>query len=416
MEATQAPAVTRELDRHNGNVFIRSYLLLLFTAPVIYVGIVQAALCDKLGASATVANLPGSAYLAGAFAPIVICWLVPHRHERLAAAVAYGVTATVVSLVALCLFLHLPREIIIGAVVFQGLVQGFSSATAFVYTYQCLGRGTTEAGRARALKIGLTGGPAAAVAGSLGAQFVLNHGIRGIEYPYDFGLLYGAAVPCLAAVVWTVRSYSLPPVEEEPRRPFWPYLRQTARSYFGNRSYVILWMAHVLWYSSLSTMTNLSLYIRIAVRREPKELSGLIMALRFGAKAVAGFLLGKTSERWGPRVPAAATISFLGVSMVWAWLTPGYPYLAAFGLMGAGELGGAYLPNYQVAISSPTSGARNLSLLGLGTLCASLAQTVHGRLADLYGFPASFLFGFILAAAGLALMLQLPARPEKPDF
>ena len=71
------------LDRRNGNLFSYSYLLIFLAAPVLYVGVVQAALCDRLEASATVANLPAaSAYFLGNFAPIIFAWLLPHRLER----------------------------------------------------------------------------------------------------------------------------------------------------------------------------------------------------------------------------------------------------------------------------------------------------------------------------------------------
>jgi hypothetical protein len=55
--------ITPEMDRINGLIFFVSYVLVYLAAPVIYVDVVQAALCDKLGASTAVANLPASAFL-----------------------------------------------------------------------------------------------------------------------------------------------------------------------------------------------------------------------------------------------------------------------------------------------------------------------------------------------------------------
>ena len=57
--------VSPEDDRHNGWVFTLCYVLIYISAPVLYVGVVQAALCDKLGAGATLANLPASTYMFG---------------------------------------------------------------------------------------------------------------------------------------------------------------------------------------------------------------------------------------------------------------------------------------------------------------------------------------------------------------
>ena len=67
---------TPEMDRTSGNIFV-SYLLTFLAVPVTYIDIVQAALCHRLGASATTANLPAAAYFLGAFAPIFLAWIVP---------------------------------------------------------------------------------------------------------------------------------------------------------------------------------------------------------------------------------------------------------------------------------------------------------------------------------------------------
>ena len=63
--------ITEEMTRRNGAIFLLSFLLIYFAAPAIYIGIVQAALVDKLGASATMANLPLSMYKFGSFAPLM---------------------------------------------------------------------------------------------------------------------------------------------------------------------------------------------------------------------------------------------------------------------------------------------------------------------------------------------------------
>ena len=68
------------------------------------------------------------------------------------------------------------------------------------------------------------------------------------------------------------------------------------------------------------------------------------MALRFGFKSVGGYLLGNIAMRKGIRAPLVTTVLLLAAAMVWGWSVPGYAYLMAFGLMGAGELGGAYFP------------------------------------------------------------------------
>src|SRR5207237_7815216 len=46
-------------------------------APVLYVGITQASLCDRLGADARTSNLPGTLFFAMTAMPALIAWLSP---------------------------------------------------------------------------------------------------------------------------------------------------------------------------------------------------------------------------------------------------------------------------------------------------------------------------------------------------
>lgn len=132
------------------------------------------------------------------------------------------------------------------------------------------------------------------------------------------------------------------------------------------------------------------------------------MALRFGFKSVAGFALGVISLRRGIRAPLVTTIALLVAAPLWSWVAPGYLYLFAFGLMGAGELGGGYFPNYMVAVSPAAQGARNLALLNLATPVASASPVLYGVLTDAFGFSASFVLAGVTALAALWFVLKLP--------
>ena len=200
---------TPAMDRHNGRLFILSNSLIYLAAPVIYVGVVQAALCDKLGASTTVANLPATAFFLGAFAPLLLSWIVPHRLVRATVVVANLVSAILLALVGIVLFLTSSKAIVLVAVIGQGLCQGFCSFTSQVFKFQCLRRGTTVDARARTLKWTFTVGPISAVAGSLGTQLVLGGSLSWLPYPYDFGLLYLLAVPCMTGVAFLSSRYQL---------------------------------------------------------------------------------------------------------------------------------------------------------------------------------------------------------------
>jgi MFS family permease len=164
----------------------------------------------------------------------------------------------------------------------------------------------------------------------------------------------------------------------------------------------------------MEAISNLSLYTREAVGRDPKELPGIVMALRFGFKCVAGYILGWLAQAFGVRAPMIAVLLSLLLAMAWIWVVPGYPFLFAFALLGAAELGGIYFPGYVLAVSPPETSARNLSLLTLASGVASLAPALHGALTDHFGFKASFGFGGLVAAAALLLTLALPPRaPNK---
>jgi MFS family permease len=280
------------------------------------------------------------------------------------------------------------------------------NSTVVVYLFKCLSRATTEVGRARALKFAFGFGPVTAVAGSLLAQAILAEKISWLTHPYNFGALYLLGFPCLAACSFLAGRFVLVPPAEEPPQPFGSFLRGGLRDYWADRRLRFAWVAYLLWYSALGGMTNLSLYTREAVGRSPLEMAGLILALRFGLKSVAGFGLGTVAERYGARTAVLLVLVFLGLGHFWPFVSSGYFYLFAFGLMGAGELGGVYFSNYIIAVSPPQYTTRNVAILSLVGPVSSFAPALHGLLADHYGFRASFVFGILVVVAALALLAR----------
>ena len=398
------------MDRHNGLLFIFSNSLIYVAAPVVYIGVVQAALCDKLGASATVANLPATAFFLGAFAPLFLSWIVPHRLARATVVTANLVSAVLLSLVCVVLFISSNPSIILTAVIGQGLCQGFCAYSSQVFTFQCLRRGTTVDARARALKWTFTFGPIAAVAGSLGTQYILAGHLSWLTYPFDFGVLYLLSAPCMAGVALLSSRYQLLPVEQEERPSIARYLRESLTFLLHQRTLMLIWIAYLLWQLTANSISNLSLYGKEVLGQDPKEFSGIVLGLRFGFKSLGGFVLGIIAIRWGIRAPLLATAVLLASSVLWGWMAPGNLYFLTFGILGAGELGGAYFPNYVVGISSAANAARNLSLLTLVSPVSGFGPVAHGALADLYGFSASFIFGIGTALVSLILLLRLPRR------
>jgi MFS family permease len=292
----------------------------------------------------------------------------------------------------------------------QGLLQGLSASTSHVFMIQCLGRGTTSEGRARALKQTFTLTPIMAVAGSLAAQYILSPGLPGLPYPYDFALLYGIGAPCMAAVAVFASRFRAEPMPDEPRRPFVRAQVESIRAYFADPALARVWMAYLLFYTTLGMTSNLALYTREAVGRDPAELSGLVMAIRFGCKAVFGLGIGWLAVRHGLRAAVLGCIALTIASGAWAWVAPGYSYVFAFGLLGGGELGGIYIPNLVAALSALAVGPRNLAIITLATPASSYAPVAHGWLTDLFGFPASFAFAIATALGALVLVRSVRRR------
>ncbi len=408
---TAVDGVTERMNHRNSLIYALCYALIYLAAPVIYVGVIHVALCDQLGASATVANLPASVYFFGFFAPVLVSWMIPKCLEKSVLIVACIVTSSSLAVVFITLFFPFPASVQLAVVIGQGLVLGFSDSVAVLYLFHCLNRGTTVQGRARAFTLAYSLGPLFAVAGSLGAQYVLAGNVSALPYPRDFASLYLIGTLCIGAMTLLVSRLELPVAEEEERQPLARFIREAVRSFVQIRTFALLWLAYLLWFLAMNGMPNLSLYTREAVGRAPKELSGYIMALRFGFKALGGWILGSLFARQGVRAPLLLTVVLVGGSMVWAWTVPGYFYLLAFGFMGMAELAGAYFPNYMMSSSTPATGARNLAMLQLVIPASSIAPVLHGRLTDVFSFEASFAFGIASAIGALWLVLKLPSNP-----
>jgi len=401
--------ITPAIERANIRLFIGIELLLYLAAPVLYVGVVQAAFCERLGAGATVANLPFATFLLGGIVPLFCAWLVPSRLEQRLTTWSFALTAVSLLVVVLVVLLPVPSGWRIAAVIGQGGLIGVLSTVTNLYLFKCLARGTTESGRARAMKYGFGLGPVAAVTGSLLAQAVLNGRGPGLAFPASFGVLYVAAFPCALGCAWLSSRFRLREAAPSASEPLSRYLADCAGALRRDRLLRVAAIGFLFWYVALGTMTNLSLFVREAVGREPLELAGVLLALRFGCKALAGFGLGALALRRGARCAAAATVVLVGLGTAWPLAAAGHAYLLAFGLMGAGELGGAYFPHYVIALSPPSQATRNLALLSLvGPLSGTLLP-LHGWLAENFGFQASFAFG--AAMAGAAWLLLSRAKP-----
>lgn len=409
MPIVEAIRVPNEL--RNGLAFTGVTVLTYFAAPVLYVGVVQAALCAALGANATVSNLPSTLFILGGVAPLLVSSQIPLRAERTAAARAMLASAALCGATCAALLAPSPHAWKIAAVIVASILTGVLGLIQQTYVLQCLKRGTSLAGRARTLKMAYTVGPLAAVAGSLLAQFLLRR-----EAPAQsltgFAALYGIAVPCLLLSAALISRMELAAVNEEEKPPFGTYLRQTVRAVLRYRPLLLICSIATVHNLGMSVMPNLALFAPERTGYAAEHLVGLMMAIRFGAKSAAGAGFGWLAQHWGTPAALLALDGFLLLALLAGSFAGGYWYLTAFAFMGGAELAGVYDPNYCLSISRAETGARNVSVLMIISSLASIGGAVNGLLSDLVGFRASFLFAGACAVVSLALILRLPPEDQ----
>lgn len=408
--------MTPEMERCNQQVFCWSYVLMYLASPVLYVGVVQAALLSRLGTSAAVANMPMSGYAMAYMVPLFASSVIPYRFERATIVAADSITAVGFAGTGLALLLPCSTSVRIAVIIGQSLMTGAFNSIATVYRYQCLGRGTTEKGRARILKLTFTVGPIAAVLGGLLTQFILNQGISWISFPGDFGVLNIMAACCLLGTALLSRNYRIVELAEKTRPPFYRYIASGVKAFARNRVLFFLALGFFLWNSAFNAISTLSLKPRSLTSHMPQDLSGIIMASRFTGKSISGFAMGSIALHSGIRAPLIAVFLLVLGGITLAWKLSGYLFLIAFACMGAGELGGVYFPNYMISVSPKEQGARNLAILQLTTGLAGIAPAMFGAVMDRLGYTGSCLLGIGIGLTGLQCVLKLPAKtPERSE-
>ena len=446
-------------------------------APVIYVGITQASLCDRLGADARTSNLPGTLFFAMTAMPALIAWLSPRVDAlRRNLACCYLVSCTMLGVIAAVLVLDLPPSVKLAVVILQGGVAGATMPTAIALLWEIIGRGSDESRRGLALSLAFGAGPVLAVVGSflqvmlLGGNF-FGWQFPGVAFPYNFAILFGVNCPVMAVAAWLTRGFHVPPVESEPRRdpiravaPLLiglpallasvaldhaatvmecPWMRfagwasaATAavaivfhfRGILSQRVLLLSTIATVLVYAGNMIPSNMNLFSAEALGDAPEKYAGMQNLLRFGCKVIAGAALGRLLMRTNPLTGFLATAIVFLAAPLWAATATGTWYLAAFGVFGAGELIGVYAPNYLVSASRTDDLRRNMAFMtmlmvpvapigyvygAIVNLCRSQSWTVGGSTGETLGFRVSFVVCAVLILAGI--LLALATLPKRPQ-
>lgn len=470
---TSSCPLTAAEQRRNLILFALCIGLEYLAAPVLYVGITQASLCDHLGADTLTANLPAMLYFAMTAVPTLVAWASPSvRVLQRNLAICFGLTALTLGLTALALHRDVSRDFKLWAVILQGAVSGATMTGAIAYLWEIIGRGSDEKHRGAALSLAFGMGPVLAVLGSLGQTALLGGTIFGWQFagvgsPQSFVALYGLGVPIMILGTILACFFVVPPVADEPSREpvrevvgvlvglplmfasvllvqgdwgtsavwlrvlgYLAALGATAGFVYHFRTILqqpvllVATLVTILVYTANMIPSNMNLYSAEVLGDLPEKYAGQQNMLRFGFKVAAGLFLGWLLTRTHPRAGVLATASLYLAAMLWATLVTGPWYLVAFGLYGAGELIGVYAPNYIVSASRPSELRRNMAFVSLLMVPAAPAGYLFGAVADLairnqwtglgwtsrqLGFRISF-----LACAACVLLGMLIARALLP--
>ncbi|MBM4067835.1 MAG: MFS transporter [Planctomycetes bacterium] len=436
-DAATCPLGDREQVRNLVLVAVNTGLSYL-ASPVLYVGVVHASLCDWLQTSATVANLPATAYLIMSPLPLLVAWLFPYaRYLKPVMVGCYASLATVNAMMAIVLLLPVPTEVKVAVLVLQGAIVGGARTVAVAFEFEVLGRAVSPARRGTALGLAYGAGPILAIIGALVSQWLLSGKLGPwllphLEGPYNFAMLFAAGVPIMALGSFLASRYVIPAEASEPPRP--PFL-QGVFGGFGKflaqpviRRAMIVAIIVLAGYTIISNMT---LYTREVLGVAPAEVAGYQNTVRFACKAVTGLLLGWILARTNPRVGVLITAGLGLTSVLWALLAPGNWFLLSFGFMGAAELFGIYVTNYILCCSPRAEMRRYMAFTMVTLFPAAFAGVLFGFITDQFsgegeslaaasaalarGFQASFLVACVFIGVGILNAVLLPARPNAAE-
>jgi hypothetical protein len=226
--------------------------------------------------------------------------------------------------------------------------------------------------------------------------------------------LFAASVPLLLLAIVASASFVVPlPPEEPPSESRFAEIVGGLRHFFTYRPIVFGAVAYLLVYSGGNAIfDNVSMHAKDVLGEESARTMGLQNLLRFAFKAVTGGLLGWLLAKTNPKATLLTTTAILLFGMAWALHATGRWYLLSAGLLGAGELFGAYFPNYVATASAKSQVRANIAYLNLLGSLVGFASVIFGQISDRFGRIASFhTASGVLVVAMILIIVALPARP-----
>lgn len=413
-------------SRQSRNIlcFAALWCCIYLTAPVSYVGVTHANLLNQLGNSDTVANLPHAVYQWMTAFPILVAWFLPH--PRLLKPLIVGsltAKALATTLVAASLWCNWPASLVTYAVIAFGAIFGAANGVLVTTLWEVVRRGVSTRRRGGTLGLTFGIGPLLACVGSLAQQMLFSRepltGYSfGLAFPESYLALFAGAVPVMLVSVVVGTLFVVPlPSDEIVSASRLDDIVGGLRQFFTYRPLLFAAVGYLLVYSGGNAIFDtVSLHTKEVLGETAADTVGIQNFLRFGFKAIAGGLLGWLLARTHPKATLLTTTGILLFAMGWVLNTSGSWYLISAGLLGAGELFGAYFPNYVVTASAKSQVRSNVAYLNLLGSLVGFASIVFGRISDQFGRIATFHTATgILIVALILLVVALPARPLPRD-
>ncbi|MCC7424863.1 MAG: hypothetical protein IT428_31715 [Planctomycetaceae bacterium] len=413
-------------QRWNMLCFAGVWCLYYLSAPIVYVGITHGNLARRIGYSNEDANLPLAWYSWMMGVPVLVAWLIPNpRYLKSLVVMALLCIASVTAVIPVAIALKASREMLFRSLLIHGAVLGAANGVAITSMWEMIRRGVSTSRRGAMLGLTFGIGPVMACTSTVVQQALLDkipwfNFSFGTNYPENYLWLFGLAVPLIALCAGLAASFRLPEVDEtQAAQTQWSVAG--LRDFFTTPALILAAVAYLLVYSGGANIgVNVSLNAKLVVT-DIEDSQGIQQFLRFGLKAVAGVFLGWLLAKTNPRMPLIATTLILMSGLAWVLGAEGSAYLFAFGILGAGELFGAYFPNY-ITTASPKHLVRsNMAYLNVLGSLVGFSSVLYGKIAGVSpdgksaspeGLRMSFLVAEGILLAGLLLvMFGLPRRP-----
>lgn len=396
------------------------WCLIYLSAPVSYVGVTHANLLNGLGTPDKIANLPHAAYQwMTAFPVLVACFFPQPRLLKplIMGALTIKMLATV--MVAAALWLKFSAPVVTGTVIAFGALFGASNGVLVTALWEVVRRGISTSRRGTMMALSFGAGPLLACVGSIAQQCLLSkEPLTGfsfdLPFPDSYLALFASAVPVMVLSVVLGSLFIVPIGADEVV----PSARLTdivagLRDFFTYRPLLLAAVGYLLVASGGNAVfETVSLHTKDVLGDKAADTVGIQNFLRFGFKAVTGVLLGWLLTKTNPKATLLATTSILLFALGWVLNSSGWWYLASAGLLGAGELYGAYFPNYVATASAKHKVRLHIAYLGLLGSLVGFASYFFGVISDRFGRIATFYTATgILVVAILLIIIALPARP-----